>query len=62
MGNALCKLRPKHECKLTISRVGHRKMTENFVVPIWGVRVKCMYRIMPCVKNMYKKKISTCVV
>ena len=24
-GNALCKLRPKHECKLTISRVGHRK-------------------------------------
>ena len=33
----LCKLRTKDECKLTISRVGHKKMIENFVVPIcWG--------------------------
>ena len=23
----------KHECELTISRVGHRRMIENFVVP-----------------------------
>ena len=35
--NALCKLRTKDECKLTISRVGQRKMIENFVVSIcWG--------------------------